>query len=356
MTHGEQSPALFSGVTPEEVWVFLRDLREQVSICEPVFDEFGSIVDGRLVWWNCSYQGARRGEVAHGQLISQIANGPSAALSHLAIAWGEGTSLQTINVTMQMNGTYKGIEAIVGDDLWCRWQRIGDVVVTTSPDLEVYREFRALNSNQQSLLAVAAKKRAMAVERERIARSLHDTVIQNLYATSLALSMSLRKARHDEAKAMSAAIDSIADVIAEIRHEIMDIETQRSSPLRLQLEDALMPILHAGEASLDLSIDMPRCDDEVSRHIRAVCTEAASNAVRHGHAKHINIAIVLEGENLTVTVSDDGVGIPPDAVKHNGLHNMRERAESLGGTMEMTTQKNYGTTLTWSVPCSGWCR
>jgi signal transduction histidine kinase len=109
------------------------------------------------------------------------------------------------------------------------------------------------------------------------------------------------------------------------------------------------------DTQLDLRIDAPDLNDEVTRHVRAVCVEGTSNAVRHGGASLVSIGIVLKDKTLTVLISDDGSGIPKNVELHNGLHNMRERAETLGGSMEITSEKNQGTTIKWSIPCSGWC-
>jgi signal transduction histidine kinase len=64
----------------------------------------------------------------------------------------------------------------------------------------------------------------------------------------------------------------------------------------------------------------------------------------------------MTDHDLVITIADDGSGIPEATSARNGLHNMRERAESLGGTMEMTSVMNKGTTLTWSVPNAGWMK
>ncbi len=353
MSSQVQSDKALHGISSDQLAALLRDLDEQVSICEPIFDEFGSIVDAQLVWWNHAYAKTRRDEVTEGQRLSDICVYPDSAISHLVVAWDHGQSFQTISITSTMNKRYKEIDSLIDEDIWCRWQRIGDAVITISPDLTGYRELQTLQSSHQSQLAIAGKKRAMAVERERIARSLHDTVIQNLYATSLALSMSLRKATHEHARAITTAIDSIADVIAEIRNEIFDIESKRSSPIRLQIEDSLMPVLVPTHTDLALTISIPDPSAEIARHLRAVCTEAASNAVRHGNAKVVSIDIACDSGNLVVKIHDDGHGISQHAVLHNGLNNMRDRAESLGGNMTITSSDSEGTTVTWSVPGAG---
>ena len=334
---------------------FLYEVRDNIAIYEPVYDEFGVIVDGRLVWANRSYKTNRRDNVVLGQLISELYIQPEAGISHLLVAWENGTSIQTYVISSGWQGKYRNLENLDGHAFQVRWQRVGNSVMTVSPDLTEQHRMQEILNNQKSLLAVAARKRAMAVERERIARNLHDTVIQNLYATSLSLSIAGRKAQREVGRAINAAIDSLADVISEIRNEILDIELRRASPLRLLLEDALIPILSPSDAQLDLRIDAPDLNEEFSSHVRGVCTEGASNAVRHGGASLVSISIVLANEKLTILISDDGSGISPEAAKHNGLHNMRKRAETLGGSMEITSGKNEGTTIEWFIPCSGWC-
>jgi signal transduction histidine kinase len=344
-----------SKLSPYNLYQFLYEIRDNIAIYEPIHDAYGTIVDGRLLWANHSYKTNRRDKASPGQLISELYVQPEAGVSHLSVAWDCGYSIQTYVIEDGWQGKYRNLENLNGHAFQVRWQRVGSAVMTVSPDLTEQHRMQAILDNQKSLLAIAARKRAMAVERERIARNLHDTVIQNLYATSLSLSIAGRKAKHDVSRAIDVAIDSLADVISEIRREILDIEMRRASPLRLHLEDALIPILNPSDTQLNLRIDSPDLNDEFSAHVRAVCVEAASNAVRHGGASVVAISVVLADEKLSILISDDGSGFPSDVKTQNGLHNMRERAESLGGNMEITSEKNQGTTIKWSIPCSGWC-
>lgn len=289
-----------------------------------------------------------------GQRISQEYFDPEVAIAHLSAAWQTGKSLQILEITPRLSGRfhYEGNE----DGTWVQWQRIGNLVIEVSSEVGEVLALRKMIGDQKSLLAIAYRKRAMAVERERIARNLHDTVIQNLYATSLSLSIAGRRAQREVGRAINAAIDSLADVISEIRREILDVETRRASPLRLLLEDALIPILLPSNTRLELRIDCPDFNEEITRHVRAVCVEGSSNAVRHGQATLVAISIDMTEHELVVTISDDGFGIPEVFGVRNGLHNMRERAESLGGNVEIKSEMNKGTTVTWAVPNAGWMK
>ena len=353
MANDEISRTAFAEISSEDLASVLFQLGDHICVHRPILDEFGTIVDGEVVWWNHAFQNIRRYPVHAGQRISDTYIDPSIAVANLSAAWYTGSSLQILEITPRLlsHFRYEGNE----EGTWVHWQRIGNLVIEISSEVSEVLALRKMIGDQKSLLAIAYRKRAMAVERERIARNLHDTVIQNLYATSLSLSIAGRKAHREVGRAINLAIDSLADVISEIRREILDVDMRRASPLRLQLEDALIPILLPSDAQLDLRIDAPDLIDEVSRHVRAVCIEGTSNAVRHGKASMVSIAVVLADKVLTVLISDDGIGLPDATQSRNGLQNMRDRAESLGGKMEITSMKNQGTTIEWTIPCTGWC-
>ena len=340
----------FSRIDVDElVSVFYR-LSDCIAIHEVVLDEWDSVVDGRLVWWNKHYADIRSSKVEFGQSISDTYFEPHTVLAHMSEAWGTGHSLQLFEMDARTNGHYLHD----GDaSTWISWQRLGNHIVEVSSDLADFKEIQRLLNDQQTLVAVASRKRAIAVERERIARNLHDVVIQNLYATSLSLAVDGRNKDAETQESFNKAISAITEVISEIRREILHVESRKASPLRLQLEDVLIPVLHPTDAELELLIEVSALPEVIEGHVRAVVIEGASNAVRHGAASLLKIQIARLERNIVLTIADNGCGIPSQVRLQNGLHNMRERAESIGGTMEIHSKQNIGTTVTWSVPCRG---
>lgn len=334
----------------ELVSVFYR-LSDYIAIHEIVTDEWDAIVDTRLVWWNKHYETIRQNKVTFGQTMTESYFEPHVAIAYVAEAWQSGHSLQVFEMDARTSSFYK-ID-LPRASTWINWQRLGNHVVEVGCDVNEVAELNKLVSDQKTLVAVAARKRAIAVERERIARNLHDVVIQNLYATSLSLSLASRNEDDHSHQAIISAIASIDNVIAEIRREILHVESRKASPLRLHLEDVLIPILNPTGTELDLLIEVPSLPEAIEAHLRAVCIEGASNAVRHGHATVLKVRIARVKKNLVLTIEDNGCGIPSQVRLQNGLHNMRERAKTLGGNMEIHTVPNGGTTVTWSVPCRG---
>jgi signal transduction histidine kinase len=340
----------FSSIDIDElVSVFYR-LSDCIAIHEVVLDPWGSVIDARTVWWNKHYEDIRTQKVEFAQSITSSYFEPHIALAHVSEAWNSGHSLQLFEMDARTNGHYLHN----GDaSTWINWQRLENHIVEVSSDVAEFKEMRRLLNDQQTLVAIASRKRAIAVERERIARNLHDVVIQNLYATSLSLAVDGRNKDAETQGSFNKAIAAINEVIAEIRREILHVESRKASPLRLHLEDVLIPVLHPTGTELELLIEVSSLPEVIEAHVRAVAIEGASNAVRHGAASLLKIQISRVERNIVLTITDNGRGIPSQVRLQNGLHNMRERAESIGGTMEIHSIPNIGTTVTWSVPCRG---
>jgi signal transduction histidine kinase len=194
---------------------------------------------------------------------------------------------------------------------------------------------------------------AVFEDRDRIARDLHDLVIQRLYATGLRLQGTMRLIDDPQATSrMQAAIDDLDTTIREIRSTIFELH-QRSGDKSLTAE--LRAVLREAESSFGLA---PRWTVEgpveravpaaVRPHLVATLREALANAGRHSGASTVNVRLEI-GRAVTLEVTDDGRGIPP-GVTESGLRNLRERAESLGGEFEAGPDQPTGTRLRWWVP------
>jgi len=95
--------------------------------------------------------------------------------------------------------------------------------------------------------------------------------------------------------------------------------------------------------------DVPR---ETADHVIAVLSEALTNIARHAQADRADVALVTDGREVRLSVTDNGVGIPAEG-RRSGLRNMEERARQLGGELERITPQGGGTTLVWRVPVTG---
>jgi signal transduction histidine kinase len=194
-------------------------------------------------------------------------------------------------------------------------------------------------------------------DRDRIARDLHDHVIQRLFAIGLSLQGAVPRTRVPEVKVrLTEAIDGLQEVVQEIRTSIFDLHGGTSTRLRQRLEEAIRQ--QCGDtpirSSLRVAGPLSVVGSQLADHAEAVVREAVSNAVRYAGATTLEVAIGV-GDDLTITVTDDGCGIG-DNITPSGLTNLAERAYSLGGTFRTEAgaagSQRPGTRLEWSAPLS----
>jgi signal transduction histidine kinase len=220
-------------------------------------------------------------------------------------------------------------------------------------------------ADQASLaLALGEKNRAqrkldVVTDRDRIARDLHDHVIQRLFATGLQLQSTLRRLEDPTVRArVEQAVGDLDETVREIRTAIFDLHTLdegATGGLRRRLLDTAAEAAAGSGISPAVRISGPievLVPAEVGAHAVAVVREAVSNAVRHGHAGAITLTVETADGALVVDVTDDGTGVDPGAAR-SGLRNLEERASECGGTMRVSAVHPQGTRLTWRAPLDG---
>jgi signal transduction histidine kinase len=200
-----------------------------------------------------------------------------------------------------------------------------------------------------------AEQVTMLHDRERIARDLHDLVIQRLYATGMSLQATLPLiARPEVSERVSRAVDALDDTIGEIRSAIFALQA-RHDINRPGLRDQVLGV--AGEMTSLLgfapSFSLPEGIDEqvpaeIGRQALHVLREALSNAARHAGASRVDVTVEA-GRDLVVVVRDNGSGMKA-STRRSGLANLAERARQLGGTLHVGPAGDGGTELRWQVP------
>ncbi len=222
--------------------------------------------------------------------------------------------------------------------------------------IAVIRDLTERRMAEESL-RIAQQRLAMVDDRERIGRDLHDTVIQRLYGAGLALQASLAGDGSKMADAVRSAVDEIDSTIGEIRSVIHDL--RRRNAASEHLGDRLQRIVDAQSVALGIDVTLHMVGRSatgpagaIADAVVAVVREGLANAHRHGRAQHVVIDVVTDvDEVVRVVIHDDGVGFSPDAVTGgDGLGNLRERAERLGGTFSVDSTVGHGTDLVWQVP------
>jgi signal transduction histidine kinase len=208
-------------------------------------------------------------------------------------------------------------------------------------------------------LEVAETQRAqrlleLLADRDRIARDLHDHVIQRLYASGMSLQSTLRLVTGLDARGrIQQVVEQLDDTIKDIRTAIFDLHTageDKSASLRRRLLDAVAEV--SADARPTPSVHLSGAIDTLvpaalAEHAKAVVREGVSNAIRHAHANAITVTAEA-GDELIIQVIDDGVGIS-EGVARSGLVNLEQRAAACNGNFTIVTQPS-GTRLTWRAP------
>jgi signal transduction histidine kinase len=202
---------------------------------------------------------------------------------------------------------------------------------------------------------------ATFADRERIARDLHDTVIQRLFAIGLTLEGVVPHVEPRVGDRVQKAVDDLDETIRRIRASIFELETTRgdTTTLRRQLldrcVDAGTTLGFEPVVTFDGPIDTAVDATIVAEHLLAVLNEALSNVAKHAAARNVSVdvAVSMSPASVTLTVTDDGRGPSgelADLRAGHGMRNMVARAESLRGSCRLEPRGAGGSVLTWQVP------
>ena len=228
-------------------------------------------------------------------------------------------------------------------------------IVMLTRDVTARRSAEAELARSQEALRRAEAVLAIADDRERIARDLHDTVIQQLYGEALNLQAAVATVEDPRRtrERLDAAVDGIDSAIKELRMTVFRLQGGSVAPggLRGRLLNIVTDVNTALGFEPRLQFDglLETIDDEVAEHLTAVLREALSNVVRHADADRVRVAVEV-GDHVTLAVADNGAGVPSEVLGGNGLTNMASRARDLGGRFDVTPQPGGGTLLVWRVP------
>ena len=217
-------------------------------------------------------------------------------------------------------------------------------------------------------LHAQARRAAVADERERIGRDLHDGIIQSLYAVGLSLEDVpdlMSESSEEAATRVDAAIESINPTIRDIRNFIYGLRPEAVDGTEVAAGIAALAeeLRHGGLLEVQVELDPfadPRLTPELGTELLYLVREALSNAVRHGRPRLVSISLVARGEDVILEVADDGAGFDPAGIAatgHHGVANMHARAAVIGGRLEIRSAPGSGTQLTLTMrPAAGAAR
>jgi signal transduction histidine kinase len=229
-----------------------------------------------------------------------------------------------------------------------------DVIASFAAQAGVALELAARRSDAEQL--------SLYEDRDRIARDLHDLVIQRLYATGMSLEGTVPMIAVPEvANRVRNAVDAMDETIKDIRATIFALQARAEDPaarLRTEIVDIVdeMTVMLGFAPSLRLGQGLDALvSPDAAEYLLTALREALSNTARHAQATTVGVSVeVDQGGQLVLRVTDNGRGIPA-GVHRSGLRNLAQRAGSLGGGLELGPAggpDGHGTTVVWRVPAA----
>ena len=243
-------------------------------------------------------------------------------------------------------------------------QTVGVLVVARNTDAQPFDEehlhlVRDFADHAGIALTLATERRnardlSVLVDRERIARDLHDQVVSRVFAVGMDLQGVVARLRSPQlATRLTRSVNELLAVIDDIRCTVFDLQhpTARRRGFAERVQDAIARLTddnHEG-TTLRMAGTMTAVSDELAERAEAVVSQALSNAVRHSCAATIAVDVTVTDE-LLIEITDDGRGVPLDHAHRSGLDEIARRVKDLGGDCAITSPAGGGTCVRWSAP------
>lgn len=350
LASGEISTALLSGRDPEDVLPLVAGLAVELTEADTGLVALPDR-DGRLVV-----------EVAVGPERERLLGRTVAATLTDLYATGKAATLDVAAGPYPLGGDVTAGSAVVVP----LRERRGLLVLSSAPGAEPVgeegsTELQAFAAQATVALELAERRRdaerlSVFEDRDRIARDLHDVVIQRLFATGMQLESAGRFITDPEAaNRIRRAVDDLDATIREIRSSIYALQEGATVDAAPTLRARILEVVDAAAEQFGFTPSMHMAglvdtgvSPEVAEHLLAVLREALSNAARHAHASHVSASVAVD-DQVRLEVIDDGVGLA-EAGRHSGLANLAARARQVGGQFKVGPGPAGGTVLQWWAP------
>lgn len=254
--------------------------------------------------------------------------------------------------------SFLGVSIRIGDQVFGNLYLGGKEGGFTDRDETLIESLAVIAGTAISTIRVQGRLRRAAVleDRQRIARDLHDSIIQDLFAVGLTLQMLGSKTEDEDLRrSIQQAAGQLDASIAALRRFIFDLRPPvwGTRDLKEELSELLGRLAVPYDASVAIGVTGPVEDLPAGlvEDIVQVVREAASNALRHARSELVSVSISRGVDRLLITVTDHGVGFDVEHTPRGmGLENIRSRAEAAGGEAEVISKPGEGTTVRVVLP------
>lgn len=253
--------------------------------------------------------------------------------------------------------TFLGVPVRMGDEVFGNLYLTEKAEEFTDEDQTIVEALAVVAGSAISSERLHARLRSVAVveDRERIARDLHDAIIQDLFAVGLSLQgLGMSVEDKHTAAALEDAVVRLDEAITSLRQFIFGLRPSIWSDrsLHSELADDLHRLSSPYSAKVNLQLrDVGQVESDLVDHLLAMVSELASNALRHGRPNELIVSLDRFGEEIEIMVEDDGTGFDPDKPsKGMGRRNLEERASQIGAKLTVVSEPGNGARASVRVP------
>lgn len=360
-----------------------RDLFELMRSATSIFEasDLQAILD-RVVATAVMTTGAKYGALGviggHGTLSEfhhrGMDPGAAARIGHLPVGRGVLGTLTRTGETLRLDeitshpdsvgfpaehppmGSFLGVPIAVGDSMFGNLYLTEKAGGFTVEDESVIEGLAVLAGSAINTARLRSRVNDLAIvgERERIARDIHDSIIQDLFGMGLGLQGLSMRIDAPGSQELSGYVDQIDGVITRLRSLIFDLSHQGSvdESAKAAIRRLLDRLAEPFDTAITLNMSVDRFSDAaLTDEIRHIVQEAASNALRHSGGRTVTVDIDAFPDSVWVTVSDDGSGFDPDSVTRGlGLGNLEARLKRLDGELVIRSEGGKGTVVEARIP------
>lgn len=327
-----------------------------VAVHEPIFDEGGQITDLCLVWCNAVYASIRTQPPVNGSRVSNTYIDPAEVIELANTAWTVGSVEQDFVLKDSPRRVYR-----IPDQpkvLAVNWSRFGEWIVEIAEDLSTLHNTKAELEIRRLELADAQHQQQLAHLRDHLARNMHDSLIQQLFAIGIGIDAALPEVDGATAAHLTRCREHLRLTIDEIRQMVRELDagpqSDSADSQRLEIDNVI------AETSMALGFTpkfrsnlRENLNAELRYDITAVIREALANVARHAKARSATVVVDRSRTHLVVAVCDDGAGFSftpsPANLSSHGLRNMAGRARRHDGEL-LVRNTHPGAEVIWRIP------
>ncbi len=218
--------------------------------------------------------------------------------------------------------------------------------------IAIVRALEVFNIETSRMIQSMEEAQVIAVERERIARDIHDGALQQVYASGLLAQSLQKRLKGKAAQETGQLVLTINQAIDQLRAFLPQL---RPDPKSIDLVGAITPIIEEAKRNITVKTEwktreIPALTPDQTSHLTAFVSEALSNVIRHSKSDVVELRFGCESHHLIIEIADQGEGITAQAEPGYGLKNMRDRARLLGGNLTINSSTDKGTLVRLDIP------